>query len=135
MIQANELRLGNLVNRKFLNPSPKGLQTCFTECKIVSIGIERIIYECKDKSLNKVKFDIISPIPITEEWLLKFGFEWSIQHQAHYLKGFDYVIDVCDGFCRVIKYRRNGENLIDVKYLHELQNLYFVLTGKELIIK
>jgi hypothetical protein len=74
-------------------------------------------------------------ILLTEEWLLKLGFVWSIQHQAFYLKGFDYVLDVCKDYCRVIKHRRTGEVLINVQYVHQLQNLYFALTNQELTFK
>lgn len=75
------------------------------------------------------------PIPLTEEWLVKFGFEWSIAHQAHHLEGFAYVIDICQLYCRVIKYKRNGEVLTSIKHVHQLQNLYFALTGEELTEK
>ena len=130
-MESNELRVGNLVNRKFLNPSPKGLKTCFNECKIVSIGIERVIYECKDKSLNKVKFDIISPIPLTEEWLLNLGFKKNnyYGYDEYLIDGYSYIngkfhIAACDD-C--------GES-VEINFVHELQNLYFSLTKKELTI-
>jgi hypothetical protein len=119
MIHAKELRIGNIVN-EFGLP--------------IKIDARILLKLSEIEVKDKICIDL-SYIPLTEEWLLKFGFVWSIQHQAHYLKGFDYVIDVCNGFCRVIKYKRNGDHLIDVKYLHELQNLYWCLTGEELIIK
>jgi hypothetical protein len=63
---------------------------------------------------------------------LKFEFEWSILHQAHNLKDFNYVIDMCSDYSRVVKYRRHGEVITRIKYVHQLQNLYFALTGNEL---
>lgn len=66
---------------------------------------------------------IYDPIPLTEEWLLKFGFE----------KG------------SLIYFNLNGEIVfkgdnafryfgltVQLKYVHQLQNLYFALTGQEL---
>jgi len=113
-IKANELRIGNFVKLQ---------------------GVDKPFKVFLIDTTESSTYTKAEPISLTKEWLIRIGFEWSIQHQAHYLKGFDYVIDVCDGFCRVIKYRRNGDHLIDVKYLHELQNLYFALTNQELEIK
>lgn len=69
-------------------------------------------------------------IPLTEEWLLKFGFE-SNPYQDRYENK---VIQVeCN------KLRGYTELWIDgmphIKYIHQLQNLYFALTGEELEIK
>lgn len=83
----------------------------------------------------------IKPIPLTEEILLKCGFEWSIQHQAHKHKKFKYVIDFYNSHpqfnssvCFLNKEHRSGENLICIQYLHQLQNLYFALTNEELTV-
>jgi hypothetical protein len=133
-MNANELRIGNYVNREYLNPSPSGLQICHTYCRIKSIGIEKIIYECRNKSLNKVDFDIISPIPLTEEWLVKFGFfvitagklidatlpnfRFSLHKSGNYI---GYLL--CE----------NDNVITNLESAHQLQNLYFALTGKELV--
>jgi hypothetical protein len=92
------------------------------------------------------------PIPITEEWILKFGFEM-----------FDYLVsDVFDDDFVYIAYKLMLKNkksyyticnrrtdyfdfclkviwaeeiqLSAIKYVHELQNLYFALEGEELEI-
>ena len=66
------------------------------------------------------------PIQLTEEWLLKcnfnfrnFGREFSVSN--HLLSGNFYFM--ISGFGK------------QIYYLHELQNLYFTLTNKELEIK
>ena len=74
------------------------------------------------------------PIPITEDWLLKFGFE---------LKGF-YRLKVTSFLELCWKPHDNTLNLqtekngftenSKCKYVHELQNLYFALTGRELTV-
>ena len=66
---------------------------------------------------------IYTPIPLTEEWLVKFGFKpLSNDWQK-------------DGI--IIHTRKRGyvlrKSVPIVKYVHNLQNLYFALTGKELI--
>jgi hypothetical protein len=122
-LEANDLRIGNLVNRYFEKKYDFGS----------SMEWQPIVFNLDDFKLLKCFKH--KPILLTEEWLLKFGFEWSIQHQAHYLSGFDFVIDICTDYSRVIKYRRSGEVITRIKHLHQLQNLYFALTGEELTIK
>jgi uncharacterized protein YukJ len=75
------------------------------------------------------------PIPITEEWLLKFGFT-RIKSKTTYCD--DGFIDVWnkDGFLLddkgvLIEYT---ENFVRIYYVHQLQNLYFALQGEELSI-
>ena len=116
MIKANEFRIGNL----FILPNGDIGKISYHEIRLMVVAIEKPDYQ---------------PIPLTEEWLLKFGFEWSIQHQAHYLNGFDFVIDICTDYSRVIKYKRGGEVMTRIQHVHQLQNLYFALTGEELTIK
>ena len=85
-----------------------------------------------------VEWRDLKPVPLTEEWLLKFGFEtkkWRSQ---------DGLIDLwIKGNGNIyFELQHNGDNyeydwttIIEVKYVHSLQNLYFALTGKELTIK
>lgn len=61
-------------------------------------------------------------IPLTEEWLLKFGFR-RLNKYAFVKKSF------------FIHHRKSGFNIKKsqpIKYVHELQNLYFYLTKDEL---
>lgn len=82
----------------------------------------------------------IKPIPLTEEWLLKFGFE-----KDHYKKEVYYTLSNDDDY--YIEEDKNiklwdfnmkegiGFYLRSFKRVHQLQNLYFALTGEELKIK
>lgn len=65
------------------------------------------------------------PIELTEEILLKSGFNIFANHAVQY----ECIILIYEG-----KFRYKNSN-IDIKYLHQLQNLYFSLTGKELEIE
>jgi hypothetical protein len=77
------------------------------------------------------------PIPLTEEILLKCGF---IRHHNDYYNTRIYIKNVIDNIefewgCFPIEL---GSGLIvtniKLKYLHQLQNLYFALTNEELKI-
>ncbi|MFV0149770.1 hypothetical protein OBJ95_06055 [Empedobacter falsenii] len=68
------------------------------------------------------------PIELTEEILLKCGFK-EIRKGVFKLK--DWYIDLTS---KVWKFKREYQD-INFKHLHQLQNLYFALTGKELEIE
>lgn len=74
----------------------------------------------------------IKAIPLTEDWLLKFGFEsdgiewWTGVLSLGIYKDGLYYCPTED-----IHYRRGKE----FKYVHQLQNLHHALTDEELIIK
>jgi len=84
--------------------------------------------------------DMIKPIPLNEQWLIDFGFE-KINDHIFQCRGFEYS----HLFTKMAFHLSNMEFIIvlndydgfevEVKYVHQLQNLYFALTGEELIIK
>ena len=107
MIKGTEVRIGNLVH---------------TETGVVQT-IEFIDRDDKDGYF---------PIPLTEEWLLKFGFKkdtegytlgrFEIYHfhqkpESDFITAWGYSLST---------------NEMSIKYVHQLQNLYFALTGTEL---
>jgi hypothetical protein len=81
----------------------------------------------------------IKPIPLTEEWLLRFGFKLVSSYNKEkmvFLLQFGLSKDNFtfeSNYGELIYFRYNG-NYISVKNVHNLQNLYFALTGEELII-
>jgi hypothetical protein len=91
-----------------------------------------------DGFINIIKnIDKYEPIPLTEEWLARFGFT------RYYEKSNSFVNRTHSNFM-VLEYYEDtcfftgdeGVNMsTDLKYVHQLQNLYFALTQKELIIK
>ena len=111
MIKANELRIGNLVKD------------------------DDLYYEVDITVLLDI--DSFEPIDITEEWLLKLGFKkqaktywislYSLKAELHFEV---YIKDM------VLYLKSDNSNFIfdPIKYIHQLQNLYFALTGEELEI-
>lgn len=76
---------------------------------------------------SKINFE---PISLTEEWLSKMDF-----HNDEFLGCFtNYELDIKYFFYDVVYF---GSKKIDydLKYVHQLQNLAFAISGKELKIK
>ena len=75
----------------------------------------------------------LEPIELTEEILLKCGFEKREDGDYNLFKYSEVDIVICSDFsswkCDGINFSVNY-----IKYLHQLQNLYFALTNKELEI-
>jgi hypothetical protein len=128
---ATELRIGNLVYDKWANVA-----------KIESIGMhENVRISTKDYEFESNKIYDLFSINLTEYWLLKFGF--TQMYKADNKNGYGLFLGenihpfiaielYHDGFIAI----NNGSRRIEyIKSVHQLQNLYFALTGKELEVK
>ncbi len=117
-MEASELRIGNKVDLY-------GSTATVQRADFKGIGI----------AVDKGK-----PIPLTKEWILRLGFnKWKDRYcleawsPGHPSQRFD--IDWKDGNVMMkSRYQGEDDNLLmrHIKNVHELQNLYFALTGKEL---
>ena len=130
-MEVQELRLGNLVT------TVEGTKHFGKELEIEFLTNNN----CYDldaplDSINGYELNKVIPIPLTEEWISKLGFGYfsNKQGQLYY------------------KHRENGWTLLhsygkwhystsmsltlgrELKYVHELQNLYFALIGEELTL-
>jgi hypothetical protein len=119
-MKANELRIGNWVEQP-------------------NDGVTRVTAILNDLQI-KTETGYIDkycrPIPLTEEWLVKFGFEKDILDidSRYILEGKHYTF-TSNWLSEEIIYVNLNETHTDIQYLHQLQNLYFALTGEELTIK
>lgn len=107
-MEANEVRIGNW----FRNPVTK------IESQCTAMDISDLELKIKQRE----------GIPLTE-WLLKFGFaeNWecfTINDTISFSKNLETTYVVFD-----------SEVKPSLKYVHQLQNLYFALTAQELYIK
>lgn len=124
-----ELRIGNMVEWVFPNNPPKLSRTeWITKRKICPIeGVGRKLAEVNNSLYS---YHQIQPIPITEDWLLKFGFNtFASDDDKWWRKGMVEFQDFEDG-----EFQYN-ETAVVFKHVHQLQNLYFALTQTELTIK
>ena len=117
-MKASELRIGNLIS--YCN-QPVNIMGLNNECVELGYFIDSIGFE------RELPNNDIQPIPLTEEWLEKFGFK--VHNEKAYLLQ-NYTVDLNGNFW-IINHKLSG----NIKYAHQLQNLYFSLTGKELEIK
>lgn len=102
-MKAQELRIGNLTEQGQVKTIyERGIHVGFGRC---------------------FEFNDLKPIPLTEEWLLKFGYDLITEN--HYaISG--HLIWICNDLFICDK---NG---IILKHVHQLQNLYFALNREEL---
>ena len=128
-MKAAELRIGNYVN---ISEKVSEIQLVnFTEIHYTDV-------------LKNYK-----PIPLTEEWLMKFGF-YSCETNAYFTKYIytnaksrvkNWTVKLFNGDHTTLNSRYSTKfNLffwdkIEIKHVHQLQNLYFALNNEELKIK
>mgnify|MGYP000713551394 CR=1 FL=1 len=110
-MKASELRIGNYLINQF------GVEQ--------QLVIENFCDFC---------FEGCKPIPLTEQRLLDFGFE----KPAHSFIGDIFHLSEWDEFPNTWCVAMNKNNAIifrRLKYVHQLQNLFYALRGEELTIK
>ena len=122
MLKLYELRIGNFVETELPSTRQKRIKKV-SEIKQKHVLLDRAWYH----------LDKLIPIPITEKILLKCGFEkfkWITE--TNVFKHGDLNCTLDENGLQVFGAAFN--NLKPVKYLHELQNLYYDLMENELEI-
>lgn len=145
MIKPEELRIGNWVgiNNPKSWPEVKGQPLLVTEIGLIkahdfpkSTGAVSLEDANRNETYSQFN-EFIEPIPLTDEWLIKFGFEENgldkKENKKYRLTWEEGVFDI---------YRISSFYLDDgkhyepkIEFIHQLQNLYFALTGTELTLK
>jgi len=112
MISTNEIRRCNILRRV----SDK------------SIVIVRAI--TRDK-VNAGGTGWIEPIPLDEQWLVKFGA--SKRPNGYFIGKLKFTYEHNE-LSKFVRFHYSGK-IAYLQYVHQLQNLYYALTGQELTIK
>lgn len=114
-MKTQELRIGNYIN--YL-----GVATIVESIA----GIDQSYLATKSSGIMPI--NLFQPIPLTEELLFKIGAErfgnGDLNINGHLISWMD---------CRKIFVHRATS--VELKFLHIWQNLYFALSGEELLIK
>jgi hypothetical protein len=120
MIKVNELRIGNYVQYE-----NKHSDRCTT--KVSYSDFRNLTYE--------VNFKDFYTVELTEEWLLKAGFKlsmanfnWNAAIGENEIGDFKLALRYCE---RIGWFFQSKCTII--KYVHQLQNLFFCITGEELV--
>lgn len=144
-MKVNELRIGNIVSAK--------TQFGVLPAKVVEMNLAYCLVDLIDKKIAKgewfgCKVDggelkLIEPIPLTQEFFEKNGFieQARCNEYGTYMRSTDlhtdvyemkksggWIVHISDDQYRVVFTKC-------IKYVHELQNAYYLSTGKELEIK
>jgi len=125
-IKASEIRIQNILQHKDNIITVKGISP-----------------HCNDYAINTdsewVYLKNCSPIPLTEEWLLRMGAKRN--RDGWYLSA-DYMLynplthlDVRSSEYYALMYNDKIITTRPIQYIHQLQNLYYSLTNQELEIK
>jgi hypothetical protein len=137
-MKANELRIGNWILIPYQN-SPIAIPAHETQVQGITIFGEILTNNTPEHEGLKTHYNHVSGIPLTKEWLLKLGFEKVIHA---YVMGIHNRI-----FSGLMKFQFDRllqmwvfsvgkyKDITRIEYVHQLQNLYFALTGDELEIK
>jgi hypothetical protein len=125
-MKVQELRIGNLVEFDGLTYKAESLH--LEGC----VGLNDIMYE-------EVYIDDIKPIELNEEWLIEFGFKY--KDAGKYGKS-GYCLEIKNQYQDTFIFANNKLQVsiytfsifidVNIEYLHQLQNLHFALTGKEI---
>lgn len=121
-MKETELRIGNL--------------TQDTEGRTVEVCINRLIAYYQAPTLSKQN-EVFIPIPLTDDWLERFGFNRIPESNRFYLDDDNtpqtIYIDLDE---KDTQFGSNEEYDVNpCMHVHQLQNLYHALTGEELPIK
>ena len=129
MISGKDLRIGNIVRCTHHLPIgfrvPLMIHSNVTEIRESMVGTSEGFY----------KFTDIAPIPLTVDILLKAGAR-SITETEYIISKVTekdpdiYILKEMNSF--YLSTLQGGKHSMGIDYLHQLQNLYYVLTGREL---
>jgi len=106
MVQANELRIGNYISYK----NERWIKVGYHEIRYAVLYPDTSYY----------------PIPLTFEILEKAGFELQIGMMSWEKEGVIICYETIANFFRLYPMTNR------INYVHQLQNLYYALTGEEL---
>lgn len=111
-MEAKEFRIGNIIKQGQITD--------------LELGYNEIIYIAVNHG-----YGVSDPEPeiLTEEWLLKFGF---MVNREFNFENYPFEIQKSKFDSECFLFYMKGSYVVRIKYVHQLQNLYFALTGKEL---
>jgi hypothetical protein len=147
MINPKELRIGNYVKGKYIDLSDNEPVEVITKIiGIDSVGFSEYSVWVEDRNNNKTEsYENLEPITLTEEILLRLGFNGD-RYSCEYIytdviiygeftkENISVSVNPVTGKYSFLWMNYNLLRM-DVLYVHQLQNIFYSLTGKELTFK
>ena len=140
-MEAKKFRIGNLLTWKDQEDEGKAILTLTGIVLGDCIWLE---WEWEDGESDNTDCDLdsIKGISITEDWLINFGFQNYHCWEYRWVTGGLQLIET-NGYWYPAVFSHPEMSHEDdqcvslnrIKYVHELQNLFFAITGKELELK
>ncbi len=129
-MKENELRVYNYIYKKIHKKD-----TPLEVVEVLSIDGSFDVLDVKNIEgyiTEKCPLKDFEPIPLTEEWLFKFGFHLdpykNYELNNVFIHRLTFTLDIFED--------DDWHHIpVKLKYVHQLQGLYFYLTGEELTIK
>jgi hypothetical protein len=139
-LNIKELRVGNFIYDAGIDFDNGGnkIRSDDTELVVVTVEVMASIIKYPFGNFN---YHSYVPIPISPEWLERFNFEMDDDMEYGIIWSFKISDDASiywNGFIEIevrTKYVTTRYDLDHIKHIHQLQNLYHSLTGKELELK
>ena len=131
-MKATELRIGNLIEYKIQDELDERKERWELN-QVDAFDLQDLTWLESNQEDSDFR-----PIKITEEWILKFGFEdiTGVDYILHIDVDFKLILIPADAFYPQIDKADDvgwsSISLNKIEYIHQLQNLYFTLTGEEL---
>ena len=132
-MKANELRIGNLfykIDRSNAVHIPVPIPMKIYGIELFEVEFLGIAVNPVQNNFFKCSLADVSPIKITPEWLNRLGFEKDsdgvFKFDWCFLQFVDGEATLSPGYAAKVN--------PSFKFVHQLQNLYFALTGEELTI-
>jgi len=132
-MKASELRIGNFVQDKKYKRAWR--INHFLGVQVVEVDHWMFEYETDD--CHEPNIYDLEPIPLTEEWFERFGFEWNHSRTAMIISFGTSKKIVWESKIPKKVYVAIGREMeqVNTNGVHKLQNLYFALSGEELTLK
>lgn len=130
-MEAQELRIGNYINGSIGDDSELVL------CSVTGYDPrDEFIFVSNDNNIHYAEFVDFQPIPLTEEWLLRFGFI-KLNNRHEFVHGEnERNMSICceDNYFLFFVEDEISYNTIrkELKLVHQLQNLFYCLCGIDL---
>lgn len=136
LIELSELRIGNYLLYKGNVVYVTSLSMDIDDEYEDQIGFCKLGETSNEHSAwNRSLYKDLERISITEEWIIKLGLQ--VNYGYEFAKIFNLYIDLTDDKCLVSleQYSEGREPLPQIRFVHQLQELFKALIGIELKVK